>query len=200
MKLNREKSKLITGIVTIALVGGISVGGITIYNNVTKDSSTVIAASSTIENHAKQQEFMNNYYNNVENPDMDLFDEDFINLCQNGKLIINDEEYNLNDIYILKGNSNGNEYIYIQDYHNPTLDILTGTELPTDFKRESIMMFTYSNAFYNYYMNNKGSNNIEVNDDNIDEFKECVYSYDSTYNDGLPETYYHVHPQKYKGK
>lgn len=197
MKLNREKSKLITGIVTLTLVGGITVGGITIYNNnIASNTRSVI---STIETHEKRQEFMHNYYNNVENPDMDLFDEDFIELCQQGKLIIYDEEYNLSDIYILKGNSNGNEKIYIQDYHNPTIDILSGSELPADFKRESIMMFTYSNTFYNYYNNNKG-NNIEVNEENIENFRRCVYNFDSTYNDKLPETYYYVHPKTYKSR
>lgn len=199
MKLNREKSKLIKGIVTLALIGGITVGGVTIYDsNIVKNNNTL--ASSTIETDTKLHEFMNNYYNNLENPDMNIFDKDFIELCQNGKLIINDKDYNLNDIYILKGNSNGNEYIYLQDYHDPAIDILTGSELPADFKRESIMMFTYSNAFYNYYANNKSGNTIEISDENRNEFSECVYGFDSTYNDKLPETYYYVHPKPYKSR
>lgn len=194
MKLNREKSRLITGIVTLTLVGGISIGSLTLYENVkTKDDSTII-------NDTKQQEFMHNYYRNVENPNIDLFDQNFIELCHNGKLIINEKEYNLKDIYIVKGKSSENEYVYLQDYHEPTINILTGNELPSDFKRDKIMQFTYSNTFYNYYQNNKSSNNVEVNNENIDEFIEYVNSFDATYNDNLPETYYYVHPKVYKSK
>ena len=34
MKLSREKSKLIKGVMTLVLVGGVTVGGITMYGNV----------------------------------------------------------------------------------------------------------------------------------------------------------------------
>ena len=34
MKLSREKSKLIKGVITLVLVGGVTVGGITMYRNV----------------------------------------------------------------------------------------------------------------------------------------------------------------------
>ncbi len=194
MRLNREKSKLINGIVTLALVGGITIGGITVYGHVfPKDINTKI-------NDTKQQEIMLNYYKNVEDPEMELFDKDYINLFNEGYLKINEDKYKMKDIYIVKGKSNGNDCIYIQDFHKPTTDIITGDELPNDFKRERIMLLAYTSTFYNYYLNNKEGNNVELNDDKIDEFKRSMNNFDGTFNDALPETYYYVHPIKYKAK
>lgn len=194
MKLSREKSKLIKGVITLVLVGGVTVGGITMYrNDFLNDSDT--KASDT-----KFHEFMFNYYSNVEDPEMELFDQDFVALFNNGYLKVNEDKYSIKNVYIVKGKSNGNDCTFIQDFHKPTTDILTGAELPIDFKREKIMLLAYSSTFYNYYLNNKEGNNIELNSDNIDEFRRYVESFDATYNDKLPETYYYVHPKTHKSK
>jgi len=194
MKLSREKSKLIKGVITLALVGGVTIGGITMYTN------TYPKESDTKASDTKIHEFMFNYYSNVEDPEMELFDQDYVSLFNNGHLIINDENYSFKDIYVVKGKSNGNDCIFVQDFHNPTTDILSGNELPTDFKREKIMLLAYTTTFYNYYLNNKNGNDIELNSDNIEEFREYINNFDATYNDKLPETYYYVHPKIHKSK
>ena len=200
MKLNREKSRLINGVITLALVGGIAAGGITIYANTTTNNDSSMSNNSSIICDSRPLAIMNDYYQNVEDPEMELFDEDFVSLFNNGSLIVNDEGYSLKDVYIVKGKSNGNDCIFLQDYHKPTTDILTGDELPTDFEREKIMLLAYSTTFYNYYLNNKDSNNIELNSDNIDEFREYINNFEPVFNDKLPETYYYVHPKTRKSK
>jgi len=179
MKINRLKSTTFKRICSIALSGGIMLGsGITLYKKISME-----------EYQHYYHQTKEKYIQMVNNPDMALFDNKFVDYCQNGIIKCGSKEYSINDIYIIYGQLNENDIVYLQSYKEPKLDLLSNSEVDSSYKRKKIMLLKYSNVFYDYYKSHKDSIDKTIIVD--DEFKDYIFKFVGSINNELPDTYYY---------
>jgi hypothetical protein len=188
MIINREISSKFKKISSLVLVSGMLIGnGVTVYAERTPEAIQK-------DYHSKQYE----YIQMVENPEEGLFDEKFVDFCQNGVITYNDEEYSINDLYIIYGQVDDKEIVYLQSYKKPTYDLLTNGEINSSYERKRIMMLKYSDVFAKYYQGHREEidNNLTIDD----EFINTMNSFVGDYNTCLPETYYYENSNEYTKK
>lgn len=179
MKINREISSKFKKISSLVLVSGMLLGnGVTVY---AERSPEAIQK----DYHSKKNE----YIQMVENPEEGLFDEKFINFCKNGVIRYNNEEYSINDLYIIYGQVDDQEVVYLQSYKKPTYDLLTNGEIDSSYERKRIMMLKYSDVFASYYQGHREEIDNVLTIDN--EFINIMNCFVGDYNTCLPETYYY---------
>ena len=188
MKINRELSSKFKRITSLLLVGGLFLGnGIRVY-----------AKEMTPEDIQRQyHKYQSSYIESVENPE-DLFDEKFVQFCQDGLIVFDDKEYSMSDVYIIFGELNGEDIVYLSSFREPTLDLLTGKEVDSSYKRKRMMLLGYSDVFDEYYSDHKDEieDRIVINE----EFINKMNNFRGNINYSLPVTYYYDNNQHGKHK
>ena len=107
----------------------------------------------------KYSYYSEQYINAISGSDYD-FDEDFVNIYRNGKYFINDDEYGIKEVYIVK--LENEEYHLIKAGDNKR-DIITGDSF--NDKPVLICCFRDSDVFYKLYeMSQINSDKILLND------------------------------------
>ena len=197
MKINKELSKKIKRLISIILVPGAvlfltdsnehsdnkentdpiisssdSIEFSTTNNTSDKDEYDLIREQ--IEYHEKQEKMKEM----IESLSSDMYDKEYNDYCNDGKIIINDKEYMIKDLYIEYGFMENNKMVYLIDYHNPKIDIITGQEINSNYQRMKIVLLKYSQSFYDCYKN-QGNNLLEY-----------LYSFDGSINYEVPETHF----------
>lgn len=187
MKINREKSNRMKKIIALSLATGILIGsGITMYSIARADENS----TEYMKKHREYLRTKRMCYENIKNASLDEFDGDLINLYRNGRIVIRNIEYKLADLYIMLGNVNNEKTIYLFDYKNPEVDIFSGKMIDTNFEREKIMLWAYSQKFYHFYLLNQDNDAIVVSENNYHDFEKAVLDFDAVMHEELPETYY----------
>lgn len=149
-----------------------------------------IIYDGNIENYESQSRI--DFYQYLAEVDMSNYDADFVNLFRSGKITINQNTYDVNDLFIEVGYENNQKKIFLVSCYNPDYDILTGSK-KNDFVRESILIFPKSLCFFQIYEENKDElfdNNLNINQNRLTDVIEIIYSFDQTIHDKTPETAY----------
>ena len=94
----------------------------------------------------------------------DEFDDNFIDIYNNGKYILNDKEYNIKEIYLVKMDDGT---IHLIKAGENKIDLLTNNTFVG--KKESIVCFRDTSVFYELYLSGKiqkeiNLKNIIIND------------------------------------
>ena len=135
------------------------------------------------------------FWKNVQNADMSLYDNDFVNFFRNGSLSINNQQYSFEDLYIVAGRSNETKKIMLVYYKKPVTDLINDYE-DKSFYQEDLMLFKSSICCYHIYRLYKDrikNNILEITDDIKNNIIKIINNYDGNEHDLVPETYYRVH-------
>lgn len=202
MIINEEKSKKYNKVAAIALAGLMAIGGgIKISDCFV---SKVVAETISVEQQEehlfegeKTQEERDYWYlKNINEADLSLFNQDFLDFYHNGKIYVEgqDEPFKVSGLAVIsKDTENGIEY-HVVSYSDMNHDIFTGIDL-SNFERDYLLDFMNSNCFYDFYLCCVNNNCIDNNEAHIsEENKETILSslegYDKTMHDKTPETFY----------
>lgn len=187
MKINRELSSKFKRISALVLVSGIILGnGINVY------------AETSLEDIQKNYHSQkSSYMQMVDNPEIGIFDERFVDFCHNGVIKINDKEYLIDDLYIIYGQVDDRDIVYLQSYKEPQYDLLSNSEINPLYNRKKIMLLKYSDVFADYYQKHRDDIGDAINVD--EEFIKYMVGFVGNNNTCLPETYYYKNDQ-YKKK
>jgi hypothetical protein len=184
MEVNKMNGKkFVNGASTALLAGALAVTGC---------ASPKRNDEADIKSQMEHDQKIIEYYDYLENEDIELYDTDFVNFFRDGKIVIDDKEYKTGDIYLETGLINGNETLFLVYYRFPQVDLLNHKE-KVNFKRTGLMEFRVSYVFYQMYLDNKGKivdNKLIINNENIKSIDELVRSYDGTTHVETPETAY----------
>lgn len=171
MKINREKSRKMKKLLSFSLALNIM---LSLGLNATADeidSNEIQKIYHTIKNM-----FVNSFLNLSENK----YDKEYTDYCNNEKIIINGESYQIGDLYIEYGYIKDKKVVYLIDYHNPKQDIITRQIVDKDYIRQKVMLLKFSDVFYEYYYSDKNTP--------LDEY---INQFEGNINYKVPETYYY---------
>ena len=131
------------------------------------------------------------YYDRVLKADMSNYDIKFVDFYRFGKIIINNKEHILDDLYIEIGMVNNIEKNYLIDYHEPNTDLITN-EIKNNYKRKKISILKDTMCLYQIYQLFKeklNGNLMTISDEDKEKIKNIIYSYNGQMHDKTPETY-----------
>lgn len=195
MKINREKSKTMVKCVSaILLAGMISMG-----SNVALApgfESYCVGNDTYLETHFDMQKRNLDYLKSLSEADYSEFDSNFVHLYRNGKISIpkREKEYDISDLYVITGNQNNNDKIFLVSYQEGNIDIITG-ETIVGFEREGIMLFKNSECFYQFYQACLSTGafqdgKIDLSKIDNNEILNIMSSFDGSIHEMVPETKY----------
>ena len=178
------------------IVKGIALGtamaiGSTIPANADDFSKKKIVYDNNIENYESQSRL--DFYQYLSEVDMANYDINFVNLYRDGKIIIDDQIYEIKDLFIETGYENNEKRILLVSCHNPNYDLLTQTNKADSFEREEILSFRKSLCFYQLYEDNKlnlENNILKIENAKKLEMTKIIYSFDGEIQKETPETAY----------
>ena len=157
-------------------------------NNMIENNIGDVTLDSQINHHIRQL----NYYNYIKNANLANYDSDFFKFYHSGNLTIENQVYSVNDIYLEIGINNGIEKTLVICYKNPNNDILTN-ENKINFKRNSVLEFRNSYAFYKLYTLYKNliiNNTLILNHQSIGIILNLINTYKGVIHVEVPETSY----------
>ena len=168
MQLNKTRSKTIVKLISLSLVSGMLLSGV----EAKADEKDMLIKQAEHHNYEQKLAEM------IKNLSSDLYDEEYNNYCENESITINGIDYLIKDLYIEYGFIGEEKVVYLIDYHNSSIDVLTGKTVDKNYKRRKVILLKFSNVFYNYY-NNQDK-----------ELPEYVNEFDGGINYRVPETYF----------
>jgi len=130
------------------------------------------------------------YLEAVKNEDMSNYDIQFVNFYRDGKILINNKEYNNSELYIMLGERDNKKKIMLLSNDNIMMDIFSG-ESYRGYKKIHFLNFRKSLCFYEIYKiyNNKIMNNMLIIDDYLyKDFLGDLYKFDGKIHMEVPET------------
>ena len=152
----------------------------------------LIKIHEQIKDHMEIEKSKNEYLQKIENANMNDYDMKFVNLYRFGKVIIQNKEHNIEDLYIEVYEKNNQKIVLLTNYLIDNYDLLTSQPVYFNpLEREDIMLFRYSECFYEIYklcQNEIIDNKLIINKENINLIKRILYSYDGKMNINTPET------------
>ena len=163
---------------TLATSGGIDV----------KAETTDPLRESQLEHYRREIE----YREYVNDDDLSSYNEGFVNFYREGKIIINDQEYNVPDLYLESGLSNNESQLFLVYYRFPQKDLLTNKE-KENFRRTGLMEFRNAYIFYQLYITLSKDiidNKLVVSDENYEDILALVQSFDGSMHIEVPELSY----------
>ena len=166
----------------LALAGGLAISGASLARAESEDP----LRQSQIEHSAHQIQ----YIEYVENADMEGYNENFVNFYRNGTIKIGEEEYNVGDLYLETGISNGESKTFLVYYRFPQKDLITKEE-KTDFKRTDVMLLKNAFLFYEIYEDYTDlivDNVLLIEEKDYEDISSRVKSFDGTIHVETPET------------
>ena len=120
------------------------------------------------------------YMKSLEKMNMDEFDDNFIDIYKYGKYTINNNTYDIKEIYIVKCED---ETIHLTYSNNNKVDILSGKSL--DSKKKIICCFRDSSIFFNLYRDKLFSTkNIKIDNYTLQQY---INDWDLTKHNEVPE-------------
>jgi hypothetical protein len=134
----------------------------------------------------ESEEEYNEYLKNV---DLSKYDIKLVDFFRNGYLIIDNQKYNMDNLYIECGSMNNEKYIMLIDYNEPDIDILTGIR-KNNFIRSNYMFFKRSMCFAEIYVmfkENILNNTLNIDTLKKDTIKKIIYSFDNRQHKLVPE-------------
>jgi len=179
--MNGENLK--RGVATVLVASTIASGG----SNV-KAETTDPLRESQLDHY--RREFIYREYVNDE--DLSLYNEGFVKFYREGKMIINNQEYKVSDLYLEYGLSNDESQLFLVYYCFPQKDLLTAKE-KVNFRRSGLMEFRNAYIFYQLYLTFSKDiidNKLVVSDENYDEILSLVQSFDGSIHIEVPELSY----------
>ena len=108
-----------------------------------------------------------------------MYDKKYNDFCNNCSITILDKEHKIKNLYIEYGYIDNNKIVYVIDFHNPKINVITNKEIDNNYKRKGVMLLKYSDVFYEYYKNNDR------------KLEEYINLFEGKYNYNVPETYYY---------
>lgn len=129
------------------------------------------------------------YLENVKNANLDEFDINFVLFYRNGIVSINDEEYQINRLFIETGYDDNNDfYTCLVSSTKQTVDLISNSTKPIT-KRESVKPF--KNTIFCYDVFSSNDFNIEDNILTINtDLNEILLNSSIEDHDLVPETFY----------
>jgi hypothetical protein len=168
MQLNKNRSRTIVKLISLTLVSGMLLSS----GEVKAEDLDYLKKQAEHHNHMQKLTEM------INNLQSDEYDEEYNNYCENDSITINGVDYLIKDLYIEYGYIGDEKVVYLIDYHNSSIDVLTGKTVDKNYKRRKVILLKFSNVFYNYYSNQDK------------ELPEYVNEFDGGINFRVPETYF----------
>ncbi len=176
--------KIIQGASTVLLAGALATSCAPKTKKAPEDPN--------MQAHMDHYQQMMAYYEYLENEDIENYNVGFVNFYREGKIIIGEKEYNVADLYLESGLSDGQESLFLVYYAFPQKDLLTQKE-KVNFKRTGLMEFRKAYVFYQLYIDysdNIIDNKLQITDKNKNAINDLVQSYDGSTHIETPETSY----------
>lgn len=171
MQLNKEKSRKMIRLLSLSLASSLMISGG--RKTIADEPNEIIRKQ--IEYHSRQQQMLEM----IKKLPKDDYDEKYNNYCEEDIITIKDKEYAIRDLYIEYGYIGEEKIVYLIDYHNPKIDVITGKIVDSKYERKKIMLLKYSDVFYSYYCNNDK------------EIGEYINYFEGGINYNVPETYFY---------
>ena len=169
MKINKSKSKTIAKLVSLSLASSM------LFSNVDVEAEGIdILVQKQLEFHHQQDELVEM----IKRLGKDEYDAAYNDFCDNESITINDKEYFIKDLYIEYGYIGDMKKVYLKDYHNSDVDIITGNITIKDYSRRKVILLKFSDVFYEYY----------YSDDK--DLAKYINMFDGNINYSVPETYF----------
>ena len=122
--------------------------------------------------------YMRAYVDSLKKMDLREFDSHFIDTYNNVKYLVNNQEYDSNQVYIVELEDNS-KHLIIAGENN--IDIMTNTKM--EGKKINICCFKESTVFYQMYLDGIIKNNTLVVDNNLSNY---VNSWDGKRHSAIP--------------
>lgn len=115
----------------------------------------------------------------INNLSSDLYDKEYNDYCNNESIVINNNNYKISNLYIEYGYVNAEKKTYLIDYHHPKIDIVTNSQIDTNYQRKKTILLKYSSVFYDYYLKKDKP------------LFEYIKMFDGSIHYNVPETYFY---------
>ena len=179
MEINKDRSKKIRKLLAISLAVDMMLSmGIDAKAEVFKDSNHI---HYSVEEQIKYHNEQHKLQEMIQNLSEDLYDKEYNDYCDNGTITINGVDYSIKYLHIEYGYIGHNKIVYLKDYHNPNVDIITGKIIDKDYVRVKVMKLKYADVFYNYCKDSNENKNLE----------DYINDFDGEINYMVPETYFY---------
>ena len=156
-----------------------------IYQNMIRDKVRIEIANINAE-----------YFKKIDNADMNLFDEDFVNLYRTGTFEVQStsKSYEMKLLYIYSGIQNNENKVYLVSFKELGVDVLTGSKIE-NFEKKSAFPFRFSTCFYDIYKMCQEhdlykDNSLLITPTIVEGVANILSAFDESKHNKVPETYY----------
>ncbi len=136
------------------------------------------------------------YFKRLDNADMSLFDDEFVNLYRNGVVEVKDTSmsYEMKLLYICTGVQNKENRIHLISFKDYGTDAITGNKIE-NFEKKDTFPFRQSTCFYEIYKVCRSHGLIEKNKliithDILKDVFAIFATFDGSKHNKVPELYY----------